>query len=766
MKGLRYPTQLFLNSTIMYWRSRQGFMFMLALFRLAGISAIIIRFLTQGGLHNVLYTWFALPYLLLSIIVLFLVYFHSNYTKVDHPFFYSTIILSDIIAINGFLYKSGDYESEIYLLLLLPLILTSHYYSRGQSLLVSAAIIVSYLVTLVLMEGVRSIAEFRAASIHLIWTSRSFFLLCATWVYRIQANFPYVNETRIVSPENARSRLEELLINFRQTVHYDTISVQILYRSRLQIIACYGFANPKEICQIEFPVNDPRYPNFEVLKNRTWKILDPDKFPSFKEPRYHAGHIQTWLGVPLISPATGECFGLVSVDSARKDSYSRWDAMKARWFAIKVSAFLTEVTLGPAALTQATKRENLLTMLKDWSVSFQHKSRSRWDDDLQAAEDLVRIATKIFHVEDCSIYFLRHKFGEDGEKLRVLHLVASSAIPREIFNLNEIQVTGHHGDGLTGLAVNRNRTVNYGAEQIKRSPYRSKFVAHLDHLFSKSSRQIMIVPLRDSFGKTTGAIKLENRLGWPSEKPFFSVEQHSFEIFAAMVSLLLENIRLHNFANRQSQNIHSLRSIIHTCALNPIEEIIVEGTTGKDKISEHKINSLLSVRNTVSYTKISLDSLLSETAENLLLETEGLIPALHEFIESLKSMTQLNYAAEQVSFNLSDVRENLPLRIRIGFFNIARESILNMARHSGIATQHDGYCRISFYQKERKYHLVVEDNGMGFSPEQKLKQSYSFGLRDMFFQKESIRKHCSNAELEISSKTGLGTKIHLWAELS
>lgn len=766
MEQLRYPALLMLNSTFMYWRSRQGFMAMLSLFRLACIAAILIRFGSLGELEDLVRAWFALPYLLLSVGVFALVFFHSNYTLLDRPAFYSLVILSDIVAINGFLYRSGEPQTEIYLLLLLPLILTSHYYPRQQGLVVSAAIVSSYLVTLLLMNRVASLDELVAADIHLTWPTRSLFLLCATWVYRIQANFPHVNETRIVSPENARSRLEELLVSFRQTVPYDTISVQILYRGRLQIIACHGFPNPKEICQIEFPANDPRYPNYEVLKNRTWKILDPVHFPSFREPRYHAGHIQTWLGVPLISPATGECFGLVSVDSARRDSYSRWEAVKAQWFAINVSAFLTDVTLGPAALTQATKRENLLTMLRDWSVSFQPKSISHWEDDLQAAEDLVRTATRIFHVEDCSIYFLRHKYGEDGEKVRVLHLVASSAIPREIFHLNEIQVTGQHGAGLTGLAVNRNRSINYGAEQIRRSPYRSKFVAHLDYLFSKSSRQIMIVPLRDSRGKTTGAIKLENRLGWPSDKPFFPVEQHSFEIFAAMVSLLLENIRLHNYANRQSQNIHNLRSIIHTCALSPLDELIVDGTVGSDRISEDKVNTLLSVRNTVSYTKIGLDSILSESAENLLLEKEGLIPAIHEFVDSLRSMTQLSPAAERVSFQVQDVRENLPQRVRIGFFNIAREAVLNMARHSGIAQQQNGFCRISFHQEEMEYHLTIEDNGMGFSPQQKLKQSYSFGLRDMVFQKESIRKHCRDAQLEIAAMTNAGTRIHVWADLS
>jgi hypothetical protein len=766
MERLGYTTRLVWNSTLMYFRSRQGFMSMLALFRLVCILALVLRFWSQIHISSLTQAWFWLPYLLFSLVVFCVVFFQSNYARIDRLTFYGVIIIVDTLAIDAFLFLSGDHKSEIYLLLLLPLILTSHYLPRLHSLIASLAIVLSYGVTLLLMVSPVTIAAILEENIEWIWLMRSLFLLCATWVYRMQANFPHINETRIVSPESARSRLEELLIGFRQAVEYDTISVQILYRDRLQIIACHGFQNPKEICQIEFPVNNPSYPNYEVLKDKHWRILDPNNFPSFKEPRYHAGHIQTWLGVPLISPSTGECFGLVSIDSSRPDSYNRWDAMRARWFAIKVSAFLTDVTLGPAALTQATKRENLLDMLKDWAELFQPKRIFRWEDDLQAVEEIVHLGTRIFHVEDCSIYFLRHKINEDGEKSRVLHLVASSAIPCEVFNLNEIHVTGHHGDGLTGMAVNRNRTINYGAEQIARSPYRSKFVAHLDYLFSKRSRQIMIVPLRDSKGKTTGAIKLENRLGWPSEKPFFQVEQHSFEIFASMVSLLLEDIRLHNFANRQSQNIHNLRAIIHTCALKPIEEMIAGAADNKDGFCQDELQTLESARNTISYTKIGLDSLLAETADNPLLESEGLPAAVHELVESLKSMTQLQPAAERISFQVEDVRDSLPLRIRIGFYNIAREAILNMARHSGIEKKIDGFCRISFQTQERVYHLRIEDNGDGFSPEQKLEQSYSFGLRDMYFQREAIRKHCQDAGIEIAAQPGSGVRIHVWADLS
>jgi len=759
-----YTTDLMLNSPLRYWRSRQGFMLMLSLLRLACIVAIMFRFVVLEEPAGFFAAWFTLPYTLISLLILFAVLYVSDYSRLDHALFYAAVILCDVVAIIGYLFRSLDYTSELYLLLLLPLILTSHYHSRGRSVIISGLVVATYFFTLVLMKKVQSVQEILSIGFYWHWLSRSIFLLWATWVYRMQANFPRVNEKRIVSPEKARNRLDELLVDFLHAVHYDTISVQILYRGRLQIVACRGFSNPQEICQIEFPANDARYPNYAVLKYRKWQILNPLMFPSFREPRYHASHIRTWLGVPLISPSTGECFGLLSVDSASPESYNRWDAIKASWFALRVSSFLTEVSLGPAALTQATKRENLLKMLKDWSECFQAKRISKWEDDQQAAAELVRLGGDIFHVEDCSIYFLKHKVDEVGEKVRVLHLVASSAIPREIFALHEIKVTGHHGDGLTGLAVHRNRTINYGAEQIKRSPYRTNFVKHLRYLFSKRSRQIMIVPLRDSRGKTTGAIKLENRLGWPSEKPFFPVEEHSFEIFAAMTGLVLEDIRLRNFADRQAQNIHNLRSIVYNCALRPLDQML-DSAAQDGRFGDMDLETLGSIQRTVSYTNITMDSLLADDGEDLTLEREGLIPAIQEYVKKLNDMRQFSLAVQRVTFFGQDLRENLPRRVRVGFYNVAREALLNMARHSGIEREEDGYGTVSFFAEENTYHLLVEDNGIGFLPQEKINQPNSYGLRHMTNQKESISKHCQAADVHIISSLGTGAKIHVWATL-
>jgi hypothetical protein len=393
------------------------------------------------------------------------------------------------------------------------------------------------------------------------------------------------------------------------------------------------------------------------------------------------------------------------------------------------------------------------------------RKTSDWEDDSQAANFLANFGKDLFHVEDCSIYFLRHGLDEIGDRIRVLHLVASSTIPPEIFSKNESLVTGHHGDGLTGLAVHRNRTLNLGANQIKRSPYRGKFTDHLEYLFSKCSRQIMIVPLRDARGRAKGALKIENRMGRTSAQPFSPVEEHTFEIFAAMVSLLLETTRQRNFIERQMQSIHNLRGIMpHGIA--PLEDLLQDLKQPGRMNRNWYQNKLEEGLNPFVYSKSVLDSILAESGENLLLENEGLIPALYHFIDSLKSMPMLKPSCDRITFQMEDTREYLPFRVRVAFYNVAREAILNLVRHAGIDLQENGMGLVKFYADDTTYHLVIQDNGKGFDLAEKMSQRHSFGLNDMLeFQKNVVTKLGRKADLVLSTEPGKGTHIHLWVTL-
>jgi hypothetical protein len=759
---------LWFSAVLLEWRSRQGFMTLMSLFRVLGVAAIAVRFLVANPTEWGFGVWSVWSlYLLFSLGITLIVVFLPRYSKVENLYFYVACVAMDLTAVCFFLVLSADPGSELYLLLLLPLIVTAHYLQRIPGLLASLFIAACYFFVLRYMTSLPALRDLTSLQdLLLIWGPRSAFLLSATWIYRVQGNFPRINETRIISPSKARANLETSLREFKFSVDYDTISVQLLYRGRLQIIACEGFANKKEIYQIEFPAQDKRYPNQLVINKQSPVIANPADFPSFKEAQYFADHVRTWLGVPLISPTTGECFGMLSIDSCRPNAYTRWDAQRAAWFAKRTSSFLIEAALGPAALTMITKREDLLDLLKVWSLQIP-KNTSRWNDDLQAAREIVAIGQKVFNVEDCSIFFLRHIVGLNGGQEQVLHLVASSTIPERTFRTYESKVTGREGSGLTGLAVHRLRTLNYGASQIQRSPYRGTYTGHLSYLFSKRSRQILVVPLLDSKGNATGAIKLENRLGTGSESPFSPVDENMFEVFASMVSLMLENIRQRNFINRLTQNVHNLRAILHPSAIRPIDEMLALQADQPDELCRVEPRSLRDLRNTVVYTEVVLDGILAESVENLVLENEGLVPAIRFYIDTLKSMPPFSETCDRISLELqNNLRDNLPFQVRVAFYNIAREAVLNMVRHANLLDKPGGYGSLTFSWIGNTFHMTIQDNGTGIPPHAQGNSSHRFGLKDMQFQVETIRnltkKDCG---LKIDSQPDQGTRIHVWIDL-
>ena len=741
---------LLLNTFLLASRSRNGFASMLAIFRILAALVVLVRFYVAG--HPEQMTRSPFWWLYLGMALLLLIPMAWRLRVQERIEFQALVLAAETLAIYYFIFQTNDVGSELYLLLLIPMVAAATFLPRLPAVLTSLGVVGIYLAVLFLMPH-----DSHLMRVLMLWFGHSFFLLAAIWLYRLQRKLPQAEEGEIISPSRARADLEKLLADLSKTIPYDTASVQMLYQNQLQIVACLGFPNPDEICQIGFPVVDDRYPNGRVISTRQPLIVDSADYPSFSQHQYHAGHIRSWIGVPLISPSNGECFGMISIDSTQAGAYKRADAVRAGWFARKASSYLIEAALGPAALTQATKRMNLHRMLRYWAVLLSRKN-TLWQDDLQAAQELVHIGKQIFHVEDCSIYFTRHKYNAQRDEMdRVLHLVASSAIPPEHFTQREIRVTGHRGDGLTGLAVFRNKLLNFGAAQILNSPYRSSYTDHLQFLFSKASRQIMIMPLRDYRGRAVGALKIENRMERQSENQFTLVEQNIFEVFGMMISLMLENIRQRNYIIRQQQSIHNVRALLHHAARKPLQDVL--DLDGQPDQPELRNKLLGEVSNAVEYTKTILDGVLSDSEESLLLENEGLVPAIRRYIVTLEALPTVAKACQRITVDTNNLRDDLPFRIRAAMYNIAREAIVNLVRHSGIENKPDGAALVRVTRDNTLVHLTVQDNGCGFSVDTKMKVARCFGLRDMLMQIETIRKFGGQAELSLQAEPGAGTNL-------
>lgn len=141
-----------------------------------------------------------------------------------------------------------------------------------------------------------------------------------------------------------------------------------------------------------------------------------------------------------------------------------------------------------------------------------------------------------------------------------------------------------------------------------------------------------------------------------------------------------------------------------------------------------------------SVRKISRDLMPST------LEHYGLSAALREFSERLQQ-------ASEITFSFMEEGEASPLALRESsiVFRIAQELVNNAIKHSGANT-----IAISLAWKKPELRLIVQDNGCGFSVEEKKKQQGGLGL----FNLEN-RARVLGATLTYTTAVPNGTRVEL-----
>lgn len=305
--------QLLLSSSVLTLRTRRGFTVLIGVIRLLGSIGIGFSFFSSGDFKVSQIEMRLFIYLLISLVSL--ITSIVNYKMFEKPIVQYGLIGTDFFFIIFFLLQRQDIHSEIYILLLLPLVVSAHFLPRWIAVAITFIIIATYGTTFYVAQGLEKSTIYQFA---FIWLFRSLFLSLSTWLYRIQRNIPSISGTQITSPSKARERLENQLEQLKKVIDFDTASIQLLYKDRLLIVACIGFTTKNDIYSIEFPTDNPKYPNTLVFYTKSYVIVDSDNFPSFRDFIYHAKHIKTWMGIPLVSPSSGELIGILSIDSSKK----------------------------------------------------------------------------------------------------------------------------------------------------------------------------------------------------------------------------------------------------------------------------------------------------------------------------------------------------------------------------------------------------------------------------------------------------------------
>ncbi|GEM_PF-1103640 len=143
-----------------------------------------------------------------------------------------------------------------------------------------------------------------------------------------------------------------ILQQLRQVIPYNTTSVQLLRDEGLEIVACQGFEKPDQVVGLVFPL-DPRFPNHRVVVTKAPLAIEDiiQEYPHFQEEAntYESGHIQSWLGVPLI--VKDEVIGMIAVDRVEVHPYTAEEVQLAMAFVNQAA-----IALNNAQLHQETER--------------------------------------------------------------------------------------------------------------------------------------------------------------------------------------------------------------------------------------------------------------------------------------------------------------------------------------------------------------------------------------------------------------------------
>ncbi|GAB4548693.1 MAG: hypothetical protein Kow0063_43590 [Anaerolineae bacterium] len=161
-----------------------------------------------------------------------------------------------------------------------------------------------------------------------------------------------------------------------------------------------------------------------------------------------------------------------------------------------------------------------------------------------------------------------------------------------------------------------------------------------------------------------------------------------------------------------------------------------EYVSGKDKLAN--------VRNIAVQTLHELRGLIFDLRPEVL-DDLGLGLALHSQVKKY-----LEPAGVQVQLRAAGLKDELPAEVETAVFRVVQEAITNIARHAQASK-----ATISLTKKDDRLIVRVEDNGVGFDPDQVMRrQRKAWGLRGM-----EERITLLGGKFYVGSRPGNGTLV-------
>jgi signal transduction histidine kinase len=265
-------------------------------------------------------------------------------------------------------------------------------------------------------------------------------------------------------------------------------------------------------------------------------------------------------------------------------------------------------------------------------------------------------------------------------------------------------------------------------------------------------------------GETIGVLEALNKR---NERGFDSEDMSLMITTANQAAIAIENARLYqNLREERDRVIQAMEDVRHHVARNLHDgtvqflSAIAMGIDHMERLLEFKPEAARSeiealrdlTRQATQQARLALFEL-----RPLILETQGLVPALEAYAQQMEGKEEFG-----IHFEPPDSLPELADSTAANIFAIVQEAVNNVKKH---ASARDVWIRLS--TNDSWMQVVVEDNGTGFDA-QAVDESYdkrgSIGLLNMKERAELIDGH-----LQIESSTtqpSSGTKVILRVPLS
>lgn len=498
----------------------------------------------------------------------------------------------------------------------------------------------------------------------------------------------------------------------------------------LRIAACDGFPDNEAVRWLTFPINDPNFPNFEVIQHRRRLVIDDAhvSYPHFVEDveRYQTHNIRSFCCLPLVH--RGEVIGMVAIGKSTPGYYT---AERADLAEVIAGAGASAVSNARFVKEVAEKAKAFLTLMQTSAALIRgHRPEALYRFYAQAG-------VEVFNVEVCSIYL----WNEQDKQ----YTLAAAAGQEPSDHTLDVQARAV----FAGAVANSGHSLNLSGKSLQQAYADNGYDADEQaHLLSGRAQSLLIGPIFDSNSTHIGAVVLENQRGENKESGFGPFYLELLEGFAIQLVLPLATIDASRRA-RDSLNddLHDMMNFVHGTLVQTtayLQTKLAPTLIGED------LAELKRIHRAAKYVYHGIRR-INDDVRDPIIQERGLVEALRQYS---------NLFFDRVKVDIIEKGTlRLPSDIGYALYRIGQETLHNISKHAQLSPI-DGRVLIVLSESDGQYQLCIEDNGIGFPADRGTPPPESYGLL-------SIGRWCEliGARLQIYQRPGNGVGVSIEGEL-